>query len=52
MQEKEHSRFLFLKSDKVSVYEWAKHILYFTTYYISSGSDDDLMKSENSATSA
>lgn len=52
MWEKEYSSFLFLKSDNVSVYEWAKHIFHFTAYYITSGSGDDLMKCQSSTTSA
>ena len=50
--EKASSRFLFLKSDNVFLYEWAKCVFYFTAYYISSDSGDDLMKFQSSVTSA
>ena len=50
--EKANSSFLFLKSDNVFLYEWAKCVFYFTAYYISSDSGDDLMKFQSSVTSA
>lgn len=50
--EKENSSFPFLKANNVFLYEWAKCIFYFTAYYISSDSGDDLMKFQSSVTSA
>lgn len=50
--EKKNSSFLVLKADNVFLYEWAKCIFYFTAYYISSDSGDDLMKFQSSVTSA